>query len=588
MKYNILVNILDKLSTEAPAKYSSYKLTKDTEKDNQIRAKCLIHLFLMVRFGISDFEEREKNITDGSFDGGIDAYYINKESKVIYLIQSKFRATAENFESKEIDLEEIVKMDLGRILQGNETDEAGNKYSGKIKQLQRDYSNLTELGLYEKKVIFLCNLIRYTDERIKRLIENFKYEIFNYEKTYNKLVFPLLTSTYYDVDSLDIIINLEKKEIPHLRQEIETEVGKFDITVVFVPIYEVARIMSKYKNALLIHNPRNYLSLDKNPVNKKIRESVVNISTGEFALFNNGLTIFADSGNVNTSTGRQSRGTVTIKKPQIINGGQTAFTLSKLYEENIEYEKFEGKEVMLKIISPIYELNESNPLEKNKDKIIIDKISRATNQQSEIEEADMRANEEIQIEIQKLFFEKYGLLYERKKGEFEEAINKKMVDRKYLVSREDLIKSYISFKGNPGKAKNIKKNMLFEEESFNIIFNDVNIIDELYLSIDIYNKITVLEKENKKNFEEKFEQYGHALKYGKNALIYMYSLVFDKEIVDQHISNNISLLLNNWKDFEDYFYKDNGNTIFNEYRNTTIDDHILNYSEEMKKNIINS
>ena len=60
-------------------------------------------------FGITDFKTRENTITDRSYDGGIDGYFISEESKKIYLIQSKFRTTEKNFEEKEIMLEEILK-----------------------------------------------------------------------------------------------------------------------------------------------------------------------------------------------------------------------------------------------------------------------------------------------------------------------------------------------------------------------------------------------------------------------------------------------------------------------------------------------
>jgi len=583
MKYNILINILDKISKEAPKKFSNYKQTNDLEKNNQIRSKCLIHLFLMVRFGIDDFEIRENYITEGGYDGGLDAYYIDKDSKIVYLVQAKYRTTSQNFENKEVSIDEVIKMEIGRILQGETLDEKGNKFNGKILGFQRQYSQLLELGLYKRKVIFLCNLIKYSNTQIKKLIDNFDFEIFDYKKTYNKLVFPLLTSTYYDVDSLDITINLKKKEIPHLRQEIRTAIGKFDITVVFVPTYEIAKVMSKYKNALLVFNPRNYLSLEKNDVNKEIKKSILNLSTGEFAIYNNGITIFADSGNVNTATGRQSIGTVTIRKPQIINGGQTAFTLSKLYEEGVSKEQFDDKEVMLKIISPNYHYDSAN---ENKDKMIIKNISKSTNRQSKIEEADMRANDDIQIEIQKTLFEKYGFLYERKKGEFEEAFSKKLVDRNLLIQREDLIKAYLSFKGEPGQAKNIKKDLLFEEKRFNNIIENIEVIDNIFLSIVLYQKITELEKKHLKDFDTNFSRFGYALKYGKNAIIYMYSLVFDKSLDEKTIGSNIMLLLNSWKEFEDSFIKENDkNTIFNEYRNSTINEHVLQFSSTMKKRI---
>ena len=581
MKYNILNKILDKISKDAPQEHVKYKLTKDNETNNQIRAKCLIHLFLMVRFGIHDFKEREKFITEGGYDGGIDAYYTDTVNKIVYIIQSKYRTTEDNFENKEITIDEIIKMDIGRILRGEKTDEIGNNYNGKISGFQRIYSELPEQGLYQRKVIFLCNLSGYQDEQIKRLIDNFDFEIFDHKKTYEKLVFPLLISTYFDPESLDISINLDNKEAPHLKQKITTKLGNFDIIVVFVPTYEIAKVMSKYKNALLVFNPRNYLSLEKNEVNKEIKKSILEFDTGEFAIFNNGITIFADAAGVNTSSGRQDIGTVTIRKPQIINGGQTAFTLSKLFDEGTLKEKFDHKEVMLKIITPSYvKASADDDIE------IITNISKSTNKQSRIEEADMRANDSLQIELQRILFTNYGLFYERKVGEFEEATQKGFIEVGNLIKRDDLIKAYLSYKGEPGQAKNAKKDSLFENNKFYTIYNSIDDVDKICLSIKLFKKITILENQHKKNKDYNLAVYGHALKYGKNAMIYMYSLLFENNIDDNFIDENIQKMLNNWNDFEQKIISDSdGKSIFNDYRNSSISEKIKSYAPIMKKNI---
>lgn len=89
-------------------------------------------MYLKVSFGLLDFEQREHLLTDGAFDGGIDGYYISKESKTIYLIQSKFRTSTKNFEQKEIALDEILSMDIDRILKGETLDDYGNNTMGKF------------------------------------------------------------------------------------------------------------------------------------------------------------------------------------------------------------------------------------------------------------------------------------------------------------------------------------------------------------------------------------------------------------------------------------------------------------------------
>jgi hypothetical protein len=135
-KFETLINILDTIIKEAPSAMSKKypQNPKDAEELNQARSRAFIHLYLKVSFGLLDFNEREHFITDGSYDGGVDGYFINKENKTVYFIQSKFRTNGNNFETKEIALEEILVMDVNRILDGEELDESGNEYNGKIKQ----------------------------------------------------------------------------------------------------------------------------------------------------------------------------------------------------------------------------------------------------------------------------------------------------------------------------------------------------------------------------------------------------------------------------------------------------------------------
>ena len=134
-KYDMLIRILDRIREEAfdtrvSARYNPPD--SDHEKINQARSRAFIHLYLKVSFGITTFLERERFITDGPYDGGIDAYYIDAHNRDIYLLQSKFRTTAINFESKRLNLDELLVMDITRITSGEIYDEHGNSYNGKI------------------------------------------------------------------------------------------------------------------------------------------------------------------------------------------------------------------------------------------------------------------------------------------------------------------------------------------------------------------------------------------------------------------------------------------------------------------------
>lgn len=262
------------------------------------------------------------------------------------------------------------------------------------------------------------------------MIDNNVYEIYDSTIAYEKLIFPLTTGTYYDPEEIEIAIELTNKEHPKLKQTINTDFGDFKVTAIFVPTSEIGRILSKYKNAILKYNPRNFLSLQKRSVNANIKSSIIDQQKNNFALLNNGITILSENVSISESTGKQNEGQLILTKPQILNGGQTAFTLSTIFDEYYQKENnpLQGKEVLLKIITPINLTTEIS-------KKFIELISNATNQQNEVSEADRRSNHQLQIAIQKVIYDEYGYFYERKTGEFHDGILGKYIDSKLVIDR---------------------------------------------------------------------------------------------------------------------------------------------------------
>jgi hypothetical protein len=139
-RYEMLVRVLDGIRSEAVGtRLAERYAVGSTETDNiwQARSRAYVHLYLKVMFGITDFEERETYVTDGTQDAGIDGYFIDTNTRTIFLLQSKFRNTEANFENKPIELDELLSMQIRRVLSGQDTDERGVKYNGKILGLQR-------------------------------------------------------------------------------------------------------------------------------------------------------------------------------------------------------------------------------------------------------------------------------------------------------------------------------------------------------------------------------------------------------------------------------------------------------------------
>ncbi|MBE5317039.1 MAG: AIPR family protein [Xanthomonadales bacterium] len=461
MRYQFFINVLDGIIREAPARYGKKYPQPPANADqlNQARSRALIHLFLKVRFGLTAFEDRERTVTDGGYDGGVDAYHICRQTRKIYLLQSKFRTTEANFESKEITSDELIAMDVDRITGGFEQDELGNEYSGKIKQLQREISEIADIGRYDYVVVLLANLASSQRDRLSRLFGRHLIDVFPAERTYSELVFPVLSGTYFTASDLVIPIDLSSKNAgSKISYEVRTKYADCEITVLFVPAIEIARIMHLYKNAILKYNPRSYLEHEGQSVNNAIRQTVMDSDANELALYNNGITMLSEETNINERVGRRASAQLYVRNPQIINGGQTSFTLSRIYSDpEIDAEKvFGNKEIMLKVITVF----DCSPDNKGR---LIDEISTATNRQTPVIGADRFANDSFHLRVQKMIFDRYGVLYERKRGEFADGVRDGYITLRVVIERNSFWRVYYAANGDIDQAA---QKRLFQKNNF--------------------------------------------------------------------------------------------------------------------------
>ena len=550
-KYEDLINILDTLCREAPESYSRYHPNNDSGKLLQARSRAYIHLFLKVKFGLMSFLERENYVTDDPGDAGVDAYFIDKENRKLYFIQSKFRNTTNNFENKEITLEELLAMDVERIMEGEDKNEQGDFYNNKIKNLIAQLQIITDLPRYSIKVIILANVNpKLNKSKLNRITCGYEVEVYNNERVYSELVFPLISGTYYDIKELKISINIDR-ENSNRRIEYDpmTRYGECTVTALFVPTIEIAKILSKYKNSILKYNPRSYLDLAAGSVNEKIAKSITDINTNEFALFNNGITLLSDETVYSDKVGKKNKAEIIITNPQIINGGQTAYTLSVLYEKfnNEELqEKFRNKDVLLKIIS-LCEDDENSSTCPNQDKLkLIEEISIATNQQNEVSEADRRANDKVQIELQELIYRDFGLFYERKRGEFGDGIRNKYIDRKKIIDREHFMRVCLASNKEPVKAFSGSTKAFFEKTNF----------DKILPNSSQYRKYVYLYMLFQKLKKAKYKDCPNIHLYAKFSIIMVVSDQFLDTLnlseYEDSIDRKIEDIKQIWPQFEQY------------------------------------
>jgi hypothetical protein len=524
-RYKTLVTILDQICSEAPSDFKRYHPPEAKHEEvAHARSRAFIHLFLKVRFGLTRFSEREQFITDDPQDGGVDGYFLDEEHKIIHLIQSKFRSSETNFKEKEILFSELLQMDVDRVVEGQETDEKGVPYNSKIKKMQKGISQIPDIGRWKYQIAILANVSGHVNpSQLKKLTGGYSTILYNHNRVYQELVFPVVQGTYYNPSELRLTINLSNtsSQSAKITYSVVTKQQTCDITLVFVPTGEIARALYTYRNSILKFNPRSYLELSNNQVNQEIALSVTGLSTNEFALFNNGITILSYDTDFNEKIGQKDRAQLILARPQILNGGQTAFTLSRLYERFVlggeKKDIFESKEVLLKVITfhPEEESLEDEDLK------LIQSISRATNQQSQVNEADRRSNDSIQVQLQQFLFEKYGLFYERKRGEYADGIRAGYIQRSQKVDREIFLRMCKCCDMEPADARRMSIDQLFERQHFEKTLTDPNRFEEYYFAYRCFLTLKEIKKGLAKDKTDKFgvRKYGSGPQFGMYAIV---------------------------------------------------------------------
>lgn len=520
-RYKTLCNVLDTICAEAATSLRVYHPTAtNREGIIQARSRALLHLYLKAKFGVIDFDEREWFVTDGPGDGGIDAYYIDVRTKQIHILQSKFRASAENFSSSEITPYDILKMEVVRILKhGAKKDENGIAYNAKILgHLVKDYQRIPDIANYSTKVVLLGNNRRLTDRETQRLVEGYPVEQLPHESIYSELLFPVVNGTYYSDPNLTIEITYEGN-LQQVEHSVRAEGLETTISLFFVPTREIGRIMSLYKNSILTYNPRSFLELSKNPVNQEIEASIKSASGNSFALFNNGVTMISDATRVSSDTARRGIGQIVVTNPQLINGGQTAYTLASIYSDCAKrgnFNVFKGKQVLLRVITFVARRTPTNTQART---TLISDISRASNSQTKVDESDRRSNDPLQLQLQSHFFAEHGLFYERKKGEFSDGFSSGYIDRELLLDREKLVRVALAADQKPHLARtSIAK--FFKPGALTTVLRVQNVPVYAYG----YEVLKLVERARRMKPLAKGDRfntklYGHGLRVGQYALV---------------------------------------------------------------------
>lgn len=208
-----------------------------------------------------------------------------------------------------------------------------------------------------------------------------------------------------------------------------------------------------------------YGSLGK--VNQDIWATCTGEEASRFWFLNNGVTMVCEHFDVIRDPDAPK---IKVRDAQIVNGCQTSVTIREAFEKGV---LIEDAKVMLRLYST------DNPN-------LIEKITLTTNNQNKITDRDLRANDSVQRDIERLMEERYGYLYERKNKQHRSVQKFK---KHLVVPSPKAAQSYLAIvRAKPSNARGYLGAIW--SDFYSEIFSDASVADLLvaYLIHQICHK----------------------------------------------------------------------------------------------------
>ncbi len=340
--------------------------------DDKKRTAAFLFLVAKTAFDLTD-EETFDGIVNGGNDFGVDALYFeppdNGELPII-LIQGKYKtdlsrdsAFPENAIAGMIDA-------IGALFDPTVHVSLNPRLAQRVEEIR----SFVKGGAIPRVTAVAANNGKRWTKQAQQRIDNAK-------KNFSGQV------GWRYIGSEDILALLQATQpiSTALKLSGQATVETFDFRRVLIgrmSVAELARLTNAYDNRLFERNIRRYLGLGGNRVNEAVAATLRDPDQrANFYFYNNGLTLTCSQFRHNAL--QRDSWTVQVSDLQIVNGGQTARTVQRIYEEI-------GPEIgAAEVLVRIYELQSD-------DTELVEAITFATNSQNPVDLRDLKANDQHQ------------------------------------------------------------------------------------------------------------------------------------------------------------------------------------------------
>jgi hypothetical protein len=354
-------------------------------------------------------------VTDGKGDHSFDIIFPIPDQigkKIYYVVQSKWKKTAGVTWKQADGKNEFLRslQELETVLRGTIPPDAN---AATRKNLEEFAQHRRENG--EVKFIFLTLCINNLQAELQHNIDVFlqnnplvKIEIIDIERLrldyidrhFKKIAPPNPLLSNYDPlkDKITLdVVRLHKGEGTFVR--VDKPYTAYSFVLRPRTLYT---LFQKYNFNLFHSNIRNPL------LSSNINEDIVKTALEApelFYYYNNGITALATSiPEINNQAEK-----IEVSGFQVINGAQTLYSIYTAYDKNPDFRTIMDEKILISL----------RLIEASNRALSLD-ITRYTNLQNPINERDFWSNDEVQIRLQKEFYD-LGIIYEKRRGEFRDT-----------------------------------------------------------------------------------------------------------------------------------------------------------------------
>ena len=401
-------------------------------------------------FIVENEDEAVKALKGGSRDKGVDAVFIDHETRSVFLLQGKYRQTSKIVAESRSDI--IALADLGKTLLSDDAEifkalisNADETVADSLNQARsairrRDYRlnlqfvttgkiSVTHRDEAEQRVREWQNasFIAYSRQDLLRLMQD-----------YIEGAAPPIPSVTLDIQGGEVFKRDDEKT--GITSWIFTMSGS-----------DVGNLFNKIGIRLFARNIRGFLGTTE--VNRGM-QATLKEEPQYFWYFNNGVTIVCDRAE---QIRKASTDQIRVSNAQIINGQQTTRSLAQ----------YKGREA--KVLIKLVEIPRDSQDGHSTYSHVVSEIVSATNWQNAISQSDLKANDVEQVRIEREF-RKLNYQYLRKKMNKSEARRISGGRYGWIIKKEDIARSVGACVLDPYEVRQ-GKDRLFEDDVYHKIFN---------------------------------------------------------------------------------------------------------------------